>query len=172
MPGFANWEQLFAMEYLQLYEEGYPVGDTTEPDYSAAYLPDAVRGASDKSALTEADWEAAYYAVWAIRDKGIRPGFPFDEPDDYQSIIADAQDPPRLEPLTDAEYAERIKGAWYGRIGGVVLGKPLEMRLDRKFIKRYLESVDAYPLNDWVPHKSKELGITLRCKPSTLGNIE
>ncbi|MDE2638452.1 MAG: ADP-ribosylglycohydrolase family protein, partial [Chloroflexota bacterium] len=24
----------------------------------------------------------------------------------------------------------------------------------------------------WVPHKSKELGITLRCKPSALGNIE
>ena len=28
MPGFANWEQLYAMEYLQLYEEGFPVGDT------------------------------------------------------------------------------------------------------------------------------------------------
>ena len=172
MPGFANWEQLFAMEYLQLYEEGYPVGETIEPDYSAAYLPDSVRDASDKSALTEADWEQAYSAIWAIRDKGIRPGFPFDEPDDYQSIIADAPEPPKIQLLSDDEYAERIKGAWYGRIGGVVLGKPFEMRIDRKFIKRYLESVDAYPLNDWAPYESPELGITLRCKPSTLGNVE
>ena len=172
MPGFANWKDIFAMEYLQLYEEGYPVGDAIEPDYAASYLPAAVREASDRSALTEADWEEAYHALWAIRDQGIRADFPYDEPDDFESIIADAPDPPPLQPLSDDEYAERIKGAWYGRIGGVVLGKPLEMRLDRKFIKRYLESLDAYPLNDWVPQESPELGITLRCKPSTLGNIQ
>ena len=151
MPGFANWQQLFAMEYLQLYEEGYHVGDSVEPDYTASYLPDSVRNAADRSALTEADWEEAYHALWALRDRGIRADFPFSEPDDFESIIADAPDPPSLERLSDDEYAERIKGAWYGRIGGVVLGKPLEMRLDRKFIKRYLESLDAYPLNDWVP---------------------
>ena len=172
MPGFANWQQLFTMEYLQLYEEGYPVGDSVEPDYAASYLPDAVRNAADHSTLTEADWEAAYHALWATRERGIRADFPFSEPDDFESIIADAPAPPALKPLSDAEYAERIKGAWYGRIGGVVLGKPLEMRLDRKFIKRYLESVDAYPLNDWVPPESPELGFTLRCQPSTLGNIE
>lgn len=172
MPGFANWQQLFAMEYLQLYEEGYPVGALSEPDYAASYLPDSVRNAVDRSALTEADWEEAYHALWAIRDRGIRGDFPFSEPDDFASIIADAPDPPTLERLSDAEYAERIKGAWYGRIGGVVLGKPLEMRKDRKFIKRYLESLNAYPLDDWVPQESPELGIALRCKPSTLGNIQ
>ncbi len=172
MPGFANWEQLFSMEYLQLYEEGYPVGDSIEPDFAAIYLPDSVRQAEDRSTLTEADWEAAYNALWAIRERGIREDYPFGEPDDFDSIIADAPDPPPLQPLSEHEYAERIKGAWNGRIGGVVLGKPLEMRLDRKFIKRYLESLDAYPLNDWVPHESPALGITLRCKPSTLGNIQ
>ncbi len=29
MPGYANWKDLFALEYLQLFEEGYPVGDST-----------------------------------------------------------------------------------------------------------------------------------------------
>lgn len=172
MPGFANWQQLFAMEYLQLYEEGYPVGDTIEPDLSASYLPAAVRESSDRSALTEADWEEAYHALWSIREQGIRADFPFSEPDDFESIIAAAPAPPALTPLSEDEYAERIRGAWYGRIGGVILGKPLEMRKDRKFIKGYLESLDAYPLNDWVPHKSPALGVTLRCKPSTLGNIQ
>lgn len=122
--------------------------------------------------MSEADWEEAYHALWAQRERGIRADYPFEEPDDFESIIADAPDPPPLEPLSESEYAERIKGAWYGRVGGVVLGKPLEMRLDRKFIKRYLESLDAYPLDDWVPHESPDLGITLRCKPSTLGNIQ
>lgn len=171
MPGYANWNDLFKLEYLQLYEEGYPVGDTIEPDYGAAYLPPAVREAGDASALTEADWEEAYRSLWRQRERGIRDDFPFVEPDDYKSIIADADDPPALQPLSDAEYAERIKGAWFGRAGGVILGKPFEMRLDRKFIRAYLESVDAYPLNDWAPQHSAPLDYTLRCKASTRGNV-
>ena len=78
---------------------------------------------------------------------------------------------PHLEPLSDDGYAERIKGAWYGRIGGVILGKPFEMHLDRHDIKNYLESVGAYPLNDRTPHRSEKLDMTLRSKPSTLGNV-
>lgn len=171
MPGYANWKDLFALEYLQLYEEGYAVGESPAPDYAASYLPAAVREATDRARLTEADWEDAYKRLWALRERGIRADYPFDEPNDYESIIADAADGPDLQPLSDAEYAERIKGAWYGRIGGVVLGKPFEMRVDRKFIKAYLQSVDAYPLNDWVPHHSPKLDQTLRCKASALGNI-
>ncbi len=172
MPGYANWKDLYALEYLQLYEEGYPVGDSIAPDHSAAYLPVAVREATDLSRLTEADWEDAYKRLWALRERGIRADYPFDEPNDFESIIADAADVPDLQLLRDEEYAERIKGAWYGRIGGVVLGKPLEIKVDRKFIKTYLESLDAYPLNDWVPYHSPKLGKTLRCRPSTLGNIQ
>lgn len=173
MPGYANWKELFALEYLQLYEEGYAVGDSTEPDLSAAYLPPTVRAAADApERLTEADWQAAYQRLWAQRERGLRADLPFEEPNDFESIIAAAADPPDLQPLSDEDYAERIKGAWYGRIGGVVLGKPLEMRLDRKFIKAYLESLDAYPLDDWVPHHSPALDVTLRCKASTLGNIQ
>ena len=172
MPGYANWKDLFALEYLQLFEEGYPVGDSIAPDYSASYLPDALRDSADLTSLTEADWEEAYKRLWAIRARGIRADFPFDEPNDFDSIIAHATAVPDLQPVSDDEYAERIKGAWYGRIGGVVLGKPLEIRVDRQFIKTYLESLDAYPLNDWVPYHSPKLKKTLRCKPSTLGNIQ
>ena len=171
MPGYANWKELFALEYLQLFEEGYPVGNSIEPDYSASYLPKPVRDADSLEALGEADWEAAYRCLWAIRERGIRPDFPFVEPDDFESIIADAAAVPVLEPLNDEEYTERIKGAWYGRIAGVILGKPFEIHVDRKFIKAYLESVGAYPLDDWAPYESPALNRTLRCKPSTLGNV-
>ena len=172
MPGFANWKDLFTLEYLQLYEEGYAVGESREVDYSAAYLPAEVRDSADRSTLTEADWEAAYRGLWALRGRGIRPDFRFVEPNDYDSIIADAPSAPALQPLDDSEYAERIKGAWYGRIAGVILGKPFEMRLDRQFIKSYLESVDAYPLNDWAPPESPALEFALRAKASTLGNVQ
>ena len=172
MPGYANWKDLFALEYLQRYEEGYPVGDSIEPDHSAAYLPQALREATDPSSLTEADWADAYARLWEIRDMGIRSDFSFVEPDDFDSIVADAGAVPELQPLSDAEYAERIKGAWNGRIGGVILGKPFESHGDRLFIKTYLESLDAYPLNDWAPYHSPALDKTLRSKPSTLGNIQ
>ena len=68
------------------------VGDTTEPDYSAAYLPDSVRCCQPtESTLTEADWEEAYRALWALaRQAASAPDFPFVEPDDFESIIADA----------------------------------------------------------------------------------
>ncbi len=172
MPGYASWKALFALEYLQLYEEGYAVGDSIAPDFAAPYLPDRLRGAPDLETLSEADWEEAYGCLWAQRAAGIRSDYPFVEPDDFESIIADAGAIPALAPLTDAEYAERIKGAWYGRIGGVILGKPFEMGLDRQFIKTYLESVDAYPLDDWAPPESPSLGFTLRSKASTRGNVQ
>ena len=172
MPGYANWKDLFALEYLQLYEEGYHVGDSIQPDFSADYLPEHIRNVPDLSGLTETDWEAAYHCLWSQRQRGIRPEFTFVEPNDCDSIIADAAALPSLIPLSQDEYFERIKGAWYGRIAAVILGKPFEMRVDRQFIKRYLESVDAYPLNDWTPHESPALGITLRSKPSTLGNVQ
>ena len=172
MPGYASWKDLFALEYLQLYEEGYPVGAAIQPNYSAEYLPRRSRVATDTATLTEADWEEAYYSLWSVRERGIRADFPFNEPDDFQSIIADAADGPSLEPLSDDDYAERIKGAWHGRIAAVILGKPFEIHVDRQFIKRYLESVDAYPLNDWAPYTSPKLDITLRSKPSTLGNVQ
>ena len=171
MPGYANWKDLFALEYLQLYEEGYAVGPSPEIDYAADYLPENVRGATDRSSLTEADWEDAYRCLWDLRQRGMRPDFPFVEPNDFESIIADAEPAPAQQPLSDAEYGARVKGAWYGRIAGVILGKPFEIRVDRQFIKSYLESVDAYPLDDWAPHESPTLGITLRSKPSTLGNV-
>src|SRR5690606_7870909 len=170
MPGYANWQGLYKLEYAQLYEEGYPVGSSHVPSLDAPFLPDDIRGAAAEQ-LTEADWERAYYSLWAVREKGLRPDYPFTEPDDFDAIIADAAPGPALEPLSDTEYAERIKGAWFGRCAAVVLGKPFEMHIDHHYIKRYLESVDAYPLEDWVPGHSEKLGITLRNPASTRGNV-
>ena len=108
-----------------------------------------------------------------MREQGIRPDYPYVEPNDYDAIIAAAAPEPPLGTLPAAEYADRIRGAWFGRCAGVVLGKPLEMGYDRAMIRKYLESVDAYPLADWVPAMSEPLAITLRtdCLPSTRGNV-
>lgn len=41
MPGTTNWKNLFLGEYLQLREEGYPVGDA--PAIESSYIPIAVQ---------------------------------------------------------------------------------------------------------------------------------
>ena len=175
MPGYANWETLFRDEYTQLFEEGYPVGAGPAPDTPNPYLP--VRSGAGAATMapspTPADWEEAYWNLWRVREKGLRPDYPFREPDDYPSIIADASAPPPLQPLGDAEYAGRIKGAWSGRCAGVVLGKPLEVGMNHIEIRRYLESLDAYPLDDWVPIRSEKLDKALRveCLPSSRGHV-
>lgn len=176
MPGYTTWRTLYHDEYRQLREEGYPVGEGVKPDLNAEFLPfpASVRAGLSESQISEADWERAYHNLWAVRERGIRPDYPYVEPDDdYDAIIAAAAPEPALGQLDRDEYADRIRGAWFGRCAGVVLGKPLEMGYDRAAIRRYLESVDAYPLRDWVPARSAALAITLRtdCLPSTRGNV-
>jgi ADP-ribosylglycohydrolase len=175
MPGYATWRTLYHDEYRQLHEEGYPVGDSAKPDLNSEFLPFPanVRAELSESRISEAEWELAYHNLWRVRERGQRPDYPYVEPDDYETIIADALPEPQLRPLTETEYRDRIRGGWFGRCAGVVLGKPLEMGYDRTMIRRYLESVDAYPLSDWVPAHSEALGITLRqdCEPSTRGNV-
>ncbi len=82
MPGYANWRTLYRDEYMQLYEEGYPVGESPEPTQRYLPFPDEVRGSIAEEDIAEADWERAYWNLWKVREQGLRPDFPFVEPDD------------------------------------------------------------------------------------------
>jgi len=163
MPGFASWKAIFKDEHFQMYHEGFPVEDMTK------YL-----NKTDESSLSEYDWENAYYTLIKVKENGIKPDFQYFEPNDYESIINEASAIPNLQKLTESEYTDRIKGAWFGRCAGVILGKPLEMGYDRLMVKKYLESVDMYPLSDFVPEYSEKLDIFLRKDsiPSTKGNVQ
>jgi len=120
MPGYANWKTLYKDEYFQLFEEGYPVGSMPEPDLSAEYLPfpAEVRGELIEDSISEEEWEKAYWNLWKVRQNGLRSDFSYCEPDDYDEIIRLSAPEPQLDPLNPAEYAERIKGAWFGRCAG------------------------------------------------------
>ena len=76
--------------------------------------------------------------------------------------------------LSEEEYKERLSGAFFGRCAAVILGKPLEMGMNRLQIKEYLESLNEYPLNDFVSAYSEKLNKRLRedCIYSTKGNVK
>ena len=97
--------------------------------------------------------------------------FPYDEPSDLDAIRACRPDGPRRMDvrLGEDEMRNRILGAWLGRAAGCSLGKPVEGWL-RERIDAYLESVDALPLDDYIPYTEGE--IHPRLKSSTRGNIE
>ncbi len=75
--------------------------------------------------------------------------------------------------------ADRIRGAWYGRIAGCILGKPVECHeffARPKSLRAFLEATDQWPLTDFVklcdPEMEQYAGHRCHFKPSTEGNIQ
>jgi ADP-ribosylglycohydrolase len=80
-----------------------------------------------------------------------RPDWRYQEPSRLEEIVA-------LSPGTDpggwpgnVDVRDRIHGAWLGRCAGCVLGKPVEANWGRRELRRYLESVNAFPITDYIP---------------------
>lgn len=173
MPGYADYKKLYVEEYKTLYDEGFDVEKYIVDDESSpSFAPNPQN--ADKYPEGDDFWKKPYENLVKVMDTELREGYPYIEPNDFDGIMAQAIDAPELLPLSDEEYEKRIKGAFYGRCASVILGKPLEMGLSKDFIKKYLESVDAYPLNDFVDAYSEKLDYRLRgdCVYSTKGNVE
>lgn len=79
----------------------------------------------------------------------------YDEPNAWPEIVARlaVQNADRTPGSLPHDLEDRISGGWLGRIAGCNLGKPFETGIDwtPDRIRAYLESVDAYPLLDYVP---------------------
>ena len=173
MPGYADYKRLYREEFKTLYDEGfdpykYINNDKDSPDF----CPDPKE--MDNYPAGDDFWRLPYENLCKVMDTPVREGYPYVEPNGFEEIMKEATPCPELLPLSDEEYKERLYGAFYGRCAAVILGKPLEMGLTRKFIKEYLESVGEYPLNDYVSAKSEKLDYTLRadCIYSTKNNVK
>jgi ADP-ribosylglycohydrolase len=96
--------------------------------------------------------------------------WPFEEPDDLQSIRVSAQWPepsPGVE--TDAAYRAAVLRGWSGRVAGNMLGKPVE-GLTREAIRAALEGAGAWPLTDYFPPQTAApaaLASYIECWPET-----
>jgi ADP-ribosylglycohydrolase len=99
--------------------------------------------------------DAARAAVEAGPDEAVHslrrsPSWAFVEPSGLADIEAGWK--PEPDPPEVRGYEDRVLAAWYGRCAGCCLGKPVEMPpWDRVLIRGYLESVGAYPLEDYIP---------------------
>ena len=150
--------QLIRVELTQRREEGCDVSNI-EPRVQAALAAEP---------RDDAAFEALYNELDALTPAA---SFPYEEPSDLDAIRALRPDGPRRMALSlsDDEVHDRIHGAWLGRAAGCLLGKPVE-GWPRHRIDKYLESMDALPLDDYIPYR--EGAMPPRLKPSTRGNIE
>lgn len=173
MPGYADYKKLFQEEYKTLLWEGYsPDKYINEDQKSNEFCPDPKN--ADNYPAGDDFWKRPYENLCKVMDTPIREGYPYVEPNDFDSIMKAAIKAPEMKPLSDEEYKKRLYGAFFGRCAAVILGKPLEMGLTKEFIKEYLESVGEYPLNDFVSPRSEKLDFTLRedCVYSTKDNVK
>jgi hypothetical protein len=80
----------------------------------------------------------------------MRADFPHVEPDALGAIRAERERGPALSRWrgTKAALAERVRGAFLGRVAGCMLGKPFE-GVDRGAIRIYAEETDNWPLRNY-----------------------
>lgn len=175
MPGYADWEQLYKDEYDQLIHEGYLLKGAIIPEENAEELL-PLPNQENVQITTEKEqfWENAYTKLWKTAvENGIRKDYRYEEPEILEEILSKGVNCPPMRPLKNEAYRKRLEGSILGRCVGIVLGKPLEMGLDRIQIRKYLESTEQYPLQDYVKGYSEKLKMELRkdCIPSTFGNV-
>ena len=173
MPGYADYNKLYLEEYKTLKWEGFDVDKYINNDKdSQDFMPNPEN--AEKYPQGDDFWQKPYENLVKIMKTPIKEDYPYFEPNDLEAILSEATNAPILEPLSSEEYKKQLYGAFFGRCAAVILGKPLEMGLTKEFIEKYLRSVDAYPLNDFVPEYSSELDFRLRedCVCSAKGRVE
>lgn len=126
---------LLSDEVQQRRETGYDVDDV-------------VRAANTTD---PADREAVLALVDAMEDAPRTAAWPYEEPSDLDGIRAAIGTPPAAEQPDASRLDDRIHAAWFGRIAGCNLGKPVEdgARWPADRIAAYLRLTDSYPLTDY-----------------------
>ena len=171
MPGWESLPKLLSAELIQRAEEGCEVSGF------------AARIAAALESGDETQMNILYDELAALP---LRADFPFSEPSDLETILAERPSGPRYLPdaLTPLQWSDKFLGAWLGRCAGCALGKPLEMgefmhgaagNPGWKNVQLWFEAADAWPIGGYAPAQSpagKLLGIErLRCEKSHRENI-
>lgn len=139
MPGWGSLRSLVEQEITQRTEEGCDTSGFAERLGSASANDEMLRIYEDLQSLR------------------VSASFPYVEPSHLEGIRALRPAPSeRRKPNVDAALADRIHGAWLGRVAGCMLGKAVE-GWPKETLQAYLEAVGEYPLADYVPRATKAL---------------
>jgi ADP-ribosylglycohydrolase len=119
-----------------------------ESGFDVSSLVAAVEGLAEDAGPDE---------VWELYDAlgraPRRADWGYDEPETPEDIRASLPPLPDEAVPTVTSLEDRVHGGWLGRVAGCMLGKPVEggKHWTRHHLRDYLTSMDAYPLQDYVP---------------------
>ncbi len=137
-----DWELYSAQlstEYLQSTEEGLDLSPYRDLFHSIAKL----KNGEYKTLLADILFEI-------VSNAKRRKDFAYVEPSDLKTIQAcRVPQAPTLKTIAPENLKEKIEGAWYGRISGCLLGKPVEGIRTNEFIP-LLKETGNYPLRRYL----------------------
>ena len=138
-----EWEvysKQLKIEYKQSIEEGLDIEEYKDVIMAVANMPDG----NDKEAM-------ANVIFHIIANAKTKEGYAYVEPSDLEGIKAKRVPhtyAKRDIPTGDA-LAEKIAGAWYGRICGCLLGKPVEGCRAHELVP-FLKDTGNYPMTRYI----------------------
>ena len=139
LPEWELYSKSLHYEYMQCIEEGLDIAQYKK-------LFDAI------GALPADDYKERMADVLFdfISHANTVEGYPYNEPSDLEGIFALCEEYPlKAKELTEDELREKIRGAWYGRICGCLLGKPVEGVLCDD-LTRLLKDTGNYPMTRYI----------------------
>lgn len=132
-------DNILSYEIKQCEEEGLDID---------AYLP-TIRAAIDLPA-GEVKRQIADALFLAIENAKVREGYKYDEPSDYESILALRPGDYKFGKIpAKATLEEKISGAWMGRICGCMLGKTVEGIRVAELVP-LLRETGNYPMHRYI----------------------
>lgn len=139
MPAWQKYSSDLAVEYRQCLEEGLDIS-----------VYEALFAAADKMPDDENRKAVSDILFHISRTVPQIKNYPFEEPSDLEGIRQQRTgDDSALLPPPSEELAQKIAGAWYGRIAGCLLGKTVE-GMHRKELIPFLKETDNYPMHRYI----------------------
>ena len=134
-----TYSKQLGVEHLQCVSEGKDITDYATLFDEIGKLPDGPQ--KEKIA------EGIYELCMALP---VKDDFAFDEPSDLNKIFEKSKGcTEKLAKPSKKDFESKVKGAWYGRIAGCLLGKPIEGIRTNELIP-FLKETGNYPLHRYI----------------------
>ena len=139
LPSWESYPEQLKIEYTESLQEGRELAEYRELFEAVSRMPRGV--------CKERMADVLYNVVTAAP---MQSGYGYEEPSDYEGICRSRAEqlPPKRVPKANT-LRDRVAGAWYGRICGCFLGKPIE-GIRTPELSRLLKETGNYPLSRYI----------------------
>ncbi len=138
-PEWELYSKSLHFEYMQCIEEGLDISEYED-------LFNAIR----KMPAGEHKEKMADVLFDIVQNAKTVDGYPYEEPSDLEGIRRLCKEYSyETKPYTDEILKDKILGAWYGRICGCLLGKPVE-GISCEELEALLRETGNYPMTRYI----------------------